>query len=183
MACASSGCSRLYRRSLPIPCHSALPIRPTYKGLSKRPTSKQSTSLTHESPSPNRQTATSLQPTPLQLPRMAPHSSTTAVAAAQTPHRATSASTSTQNPQQQAPISMSSSSSTAQSTGGAAALGAAGTTTTTTTTPLARSRQYTHLHAQLAQLNAHLADTENLLHMTAVQADYLRGLGAWWGGA
>ena len=34
MACASSGCTRLYSRSLPIPCHSALPIRPTYKGMS-----------------------------------------------------------------------------------------------------------------------------------------------------
>ncbi len=45
-----------------------------------------------------------------------------------------------------------------------------------------RNRQYTHLHAQLAQLNAHLADTENLLGMTAVQAEYVRGLGGWWGG-
>ncbi|KAL8925026.1 MAG: hypothetical protein Q9208_003710 [Pyrenodesmia sp. 3 TL-2023] len=47
---------------------------------------------------------------------------------------------------------------------------------------LARNRQYTHLQSQLAQLNAHLADTENLLAMTAVQAEYLRGLGGWWGG-
>ncbi|KAG6993990.1 hypothetical protein G7Y79_00048g083860 [Physcia stellaris] len=46
-----------------------------------------------------------------------------------------------------------------------------------------RNRQYTHLHAQLAQLNAHMADTENLVRMTAVQADYVRGLGGWWGGA
>jgi len=45
-----------------------------------------------------------------------------------------------------------------------------------------RSRQYSHLNAQLAQLNAHLADTENLLRMTAVQADYIRGLGGWCGG-
>lgn len=45
-----------------------------------------------------------------------------------------------------------------------------------------RNRQYTHLHAQLAQLNAHLADMENLVGMTAVQAEYVRGLGAWWGG-
>ncbi len=42
-----------------------------------------------------------------------------------------------------------------------------------------RHRQYTHLGAQLAQLNAHLADTENLLRMTAVQAEYMRGLGGW----
>ena len=47
----------------------------------------------------------------------------------------------------------------------------------------ARARQYTHLQAQLAQLNAHLADMENLLHMTAVQAEYIKGLGGWWGGA
>ncbi len=46
-----------------------------------------------------------------------------------------------------------------------------------------RNRQYTHLHAQLAQLNAHVADMENLLGMTAVQAEYMRGLGGWWGGA
>lgn len=45
-----------------------------------------------------------------------------------------------------------------------------------------RNRQYSHLHAQLAQLNAHLADLENLAGMTAVQAEYVRGLGAWWGG-
>lgn len=47
----------------------------------------------------------------------------------------------------------------------------------------ARARQYAHLQAQLAQLNAHLADMENLLHMTAVQAEYIKGLGGWWGGA
>ncbi|KAK4696956.1 hypothetical protein P7C71_g1058, partial [Lecanoromycetidae sp. Uapishka_2] len=46
-----------------------------------------------------------------------------------------------------------------------------------------RNRQYTHLHAQLAQLNAHVADMENLVGMTAVQAEYMRGLGGWWGGA
>ncbi len=46
-----------------------------------------------------------------------------------------------------------------------------------------RARQYAHLQAQLAQLNAHLADMENLLHMTAVQAEYVKGLGGWWGGA
>ncbi|KAF6239537.1 hypothetical protein HO173_002081 [Letharia columbiana] len=45
-----------------------------------------------------------------------------------------------------------------------------------------RNRQYSHLHAQLAQLNAHLADMENLVGMTAVQAEYVRGLGGWWGG-
>jgi hypothetical protein len=45
-----------------------------------------------------------------------------------------------------------------------------------------RQRQYAHLHAQLAQLNAHLADMENLLRMTAVQAEHVRGLGGWMGG-
>ena len=44
------------------------------------------------------------------------------------------------------------------------------------------SRQYAHLAAQLAQLNAHLADMENLVRMTAVQAEYVRGLGGWCGG-
>ncbi|OJJ43085.1 hypothetical protein ASPZODRAFT_19781 [Penicilliopsis zonata CBS 506.65] len=46
----------------------------------------------------------------------------------------------------------------------------------------AKARQYTHLHAQLAQLNAHLADTENLLRMTAVQAGDMRFLGGYVGG-
>lgn len=55
-------------------------------------------------------------------------------------------------------------------------------THSSSTASLARNRQYTHLQSQLAQLNAHLADTENLLAMTAVQAEYLRGLGGWWGG-
>ena len=45
-----------------------------------------------------------------------------------------------------------------------------------------RARQYAHLHAQLAQLNAQLADTQNLVRMTAVQAEYVRGLGGWMGG-
>lgn len=40
----------------------------------------------------------------------------------------------------------------------------------------------THLHSQLAQLSANLADTENLLRMTSVQAEAMRGLGSWHGG-
>ncbi|PMD27966.1 hypothetical protein NA56DRAFT_560998 [Hyaloscypha hepaticicola] len=39
-----------------------------------------------------------------------------------------------------------------------------------------------HLHAQLASLSANLADLENLLRMTSVQAESVRGLGAWHGG-
>ncbi|KAL4870420.1 DASH complex subunit Hsk3 like-domain-containing protein [Aspergillus spectabilis] len=46
----------------------------------------------------------------------------------------------------------------------------------------AKTRQYAHLHSQLAQLNAHLADTENLLRMTAVQAEDMRFLGGYVGG-
>jgi hypothetical protein len=46
----------------------------------------------------------------------------------------------------------------------------------------AKSRQYAHLHSQLAQLNAHLADTENLVRMTAVQAGDMRFLGGYVGG-
>ena len=44
-----------------------------------------------------------------------------------------------------------------------------------------KARQYAHLHAQLAQLNAHLADTENLVRMTAVQAQDMRFLGGYMG--
>ncbi|KAK2064753.1 hypothetical protein LY76DRAFT_24619 [Colletotrichum caudatum] len=45
-----------------------------------------------------------------------------------------------------------------------------------------KARQLTHLHSQLAQLSANLADTENLVRMTSVQAESMRGLGAWHGG-
>ena len=45
----------------------------------------------------------------------------------------------------------------------------------------AKTRQYAHLHSQLAQLNAHLADTENLVRMTAVQAADMRFLGGYVG--
>jgi hypothetical protein len=44
-----------------------------------------------------------------------------------------------------------------------------------------KNRQYAHLHAQLAQLNAHLADTENLLRATAAQAQDMRFLGGYIG--
>jgi hypothetical protein len=46
---------------------------------------------------------------------------------------------------------------------------------------LIESKQ-SHLHAQLASLSANLADLENLLRMTSVQAESVRGLGAWHGG-
>ncbi|KAI2605170.1 DASH complex subunit Hsk3 like-domain-containing protein [Hypoxylon fragiforme] len=45
-----------------------------------------------------------------------------------------------------------------------------------------KARQLSHLHSQLAQLSANLADTENLLRMTSVQAEAMRGLGSWHGG-
>ncbi|KKA31017.1 hypothetical protein TD95_005145 [Thielaviopsis punctulata] len=45
-----------------------------------------------------------------------------------------------------------------------------------------KQRQLANLHAQLAQLSANLADTENLLRMTSVQAEAMRGLGAWHSG-
>lgn len=68
----------------------------------------------------------------------------------------------------------------------------ASTTTTTTTTTSSsassssltnssKNRHYAHLHSQLAQLNAHLADTENLVRMTAVQAQDIRFLGGYLG--
>lgn len=40
----------------------------------------------------------------------------------------------------------------------------------------------TQLHSQLAQLSNSLSDTENLLRMTSVQAECMRGLGSWHGG-
>ncbi|KLJ11611.1 hypothetical protein EMPG_13219 [Blastomyces silverae] len=46
----------------------------------------------------------------------------------------------------------------------------------------AKTRQYAHLHSQLAQLNAHLADMENLMRMTAMQAGDIRFLGGYVGG-
>ncbi|KAL2365935.1 hypothetical protein RJZ56_001081 [Blastomyces dermatitidis] len=46
----------------------------------------------------------------------------------------------------------------------------------------AKTRQYAHLHSQLAQLNAHLADMENLMRMTAAQAGDMRFLGGYVGG-
>ncbi|KAI6964407.1 hypothetical protein D0859_11347 [Hortaea werneckii] len=45
-----------------------------------------------------------------------------------------------------------------------------------------KARQLNHLHAQLAQLTAHMSDLENLLRMTAVQAEGMRGLGGYAGG-
>ncbi|EYE96956.1 DASH complex subunit HSK3 family protein [Aspergillus ruber CBS 135680] len=54
--------------------------------------------------------------------------------------------------------------------------------TSASSTSTTKSRQYTHLHSQLAQLNTHLADTENLLRMTAVQAEDMRFLGGYVGG-
>ncbi|KAM5346882.1 hypothetical protein ACJ41O_009887 [Fusarium nematophilum] len=45
-----------------------------------------------------------------------------------------------------------------------------------------KSRQLAQLNSQLAQLSANLSDTENLLRMTSVQAEAMRGLGSWHGG-
>ncbi|KAL2020956.1 hypothetical protein VTK56DRAFT_7730 [Thermocarpiscus australiensis] len=45
-----------------------------------------------------------------------------------------------------------------------------------------KARQIAQLHSQLAQLSANLADTENLLRMTSVQAESMRGLGSWHAG-
>lgn len=53
--------------------------------------------------------------------------------------------------------------------------------TSSNTTSTNKNRQYAHLHAQLAQLNAHLADTESLLKITAVQAQDMRFLGGYVG--
>ncbi|KAH6647053.1 DASH complex subunit Hsk3 like-domain-containing protein [Truncatella angustata] len=45
-----------------------------------------------------------------------------------------------------------------------------------------KARQLAHLHSQLEHLSSNLSDTDNLLRMTAVQAEAMRGLGAWHGG-
>ncbi len=52
----------------------------------------------------------------------------------------------------------------------------------TVPTSASKSRQLSHLHAQLAQLTANMSDLENLLRMTAVQAEGMRGLGGYIGG-
>lgn len=49
------------------------------------------------------------------------------------------------------------------------------------TLPSQKPRQLSHLHSQLAQLTAHVSDLENLLRMTAVQAESMRGLGGYSG--
>lgn len=54
--------------------------------------------------------------------------------------------------------------------------------TATSTRSTSKPRHLSHLHSQLAQLSANLSDLENLLRMTAVQAESMRGLGAWCGG-
>jgi hypothetical protein len=48
--------------------------------------------------------------------------------------------------------------------------------------PSQKPRQLSHLQAQLAQLTANVADLENLMRMTAVQAQSMRGLGGYSGG-
>jgi len=49
------------------------------------------------------------------------------------------------------------------------------------TLPSQKPRQLSHLHSQLAQLTAHVSDLENLLRMTSVQAESMRGLGGYAG--
>jgi len=44
-----------------------------------------------------------------------------------------------------------------------------------------KHRHLSHLHSQLAQLSANLSDLENLLRITTVQADAMRGLGGYCG--
>ncbi|KAK6341716.1 hypothetical protein TWF696_008783 [Orbilia brochopaga] len=45
-----------------------------------------------------------------------------------------------------------------------------------------KTRQYTHLQSQLAQLQANLSDMEELLRMTATQAENIKILGGLQGG-
>lgn len=48
-------------------------------------------------------------------------------------------------------------------------------------TSSAKARQYAHLNAQLAQLSANMADFDNIMKMTAVQARAMRELGGYAG--
>src|SRR5579862_5395252 len=49
----------------------------------------------------------------------------------------------------------------------------------TATTPAhVKSRQFSHLNSQLAQLQAHLADLDNHVRITAIQAEAMKKLGA-----
>jgi hypothetical protein len=48
--------------------------------------------------------------------------------------------------------------------------------------PSQKPRQLSHLQAQLAQLTANMADLENLMQMTAQQANRMRDLGGYAGG-
>lgn len=41
-----------------------------------------------------------------------------------------------------------------------------------------KSRQFSHLNSQLAQLQAHLADLDNHIRITAIQAEAMKRLGA-----
>jgi len=45
-----------------------------------------------------------------------------------------------------------------------------------------KQRQLSHLHSQLAQLEANLADFDNLIKITAIQAEYIKKLGIMHGG-
>jgi hypothetical protein len=55
------------------------------------------------------------------------------------------------------------------------------TTSRLSTFPSQKPRQLSHLHSQLAQLTAHVSDLENLLRVTAVQAESMRNLGGYAG--
>jgi len=49
------------------------------------------------------------------------------------------------------------------------------------TIPSQKPRQLSHLHSQLAQLSAHISDLEQLLKVTAIQAEHMRNLGGYTG--
>lgn len=54
---------------------------------------------------------------------------------------------------------------------------AGGTRRSTIPPSTLKSRQLSHLNAQLARLQANMSDLDNLLRVTAVQAEYIRKLG------
>ncbi|PHH64069.1 hypothetical protein CDD81_5062 [Ophiocordyceps australis] len=68
--------------------------------------------------------------------------------------------------------------------GGAQSLNRQNTVNTSTSSSgsVVKARQLTQLQSQLKQLSASLSEMENLIRMTSVQAEAMRGLGSWHGG-
>jgi len=60
-------------------------------------------------------------------------------------------------------------------------IGSTSSTLSSSASSAAKTRQITHLHAQLAQLTAHMSDLESIMRMTSEQARDVRDLGGYIG--